>query len=340
MKMPVWDAPDTSSSTECQPPTWKKEAEVYSVVLGALLKSISDYLNKITDPMSVSLLEIKTTMKAFLAQVHSNDEEIVNHKSLDRVEGAVRTLKTDISQVTEQTAKAFDLFGKEFQRLKDQLANIGKLSGSISEIAERVHVLSINASIESARAGIHGRGFKVIANEIQKLAQETQTFVKDIGGTVQNSREIFTSIDQEISKNQGVVETMMEKEKTTFNVLDESINSQHHQFTDLYSGILKFIESFEREMTSIFPLAMLHAIIIQEIGNFQNVTTDFLALTSELLGTEEGACREFDPVESIGRIRSRLTTARELDALEQSAKDLGLEGKVDMKREQDDYEMF
>lgn len=334
-----------TSGTICPPdwdgvPTWKREAEVYKDILPGLIKSIVDYMNKITDPMSASLVQIKTSMRDFMAQVHSNDEEIINHKSLDRVNAAVSSLKGDINQVADETAEAFNLFGKEFQRLKDLLASIFRLTGNISEIAERVHVLSINASIESARAGIHGRGFKVIAGEIQKLAHETQVFVKDIGGTVQTSRDIFGSIEGEISRNQQALASLVDKERGTFNQLDSAISSQHSQFSDLYKGILKFIDGFEGDMKTIFPMAMLHAIIIQEIENFQKVTMDFLGVMDEIFENRSEVSREFAFKDTLDRVRNRLTTARELDVLEATVKRFGMQGQVDMKRDRDDYELF
>ena len=333
----------TSPKTPCpknEPATWTRETDVYEKALPALFQSITDYLNKTSEPMSESLVTIKSSMKDFIAQVHAHDEEITQASSLDAITGNVDRLQEHINHVAQESTQAFVVFGKEFQRLKDLLTSIFKLTGNISEIAERVHVLSINASIESARAGIHGRGFKVIAGEIQKLAHETQTFLKDIGGTVETSKDIFTSIDQEIDHNRTQMIHLVQKEKATFDSLNQTITRHYGQFKNLYSGILEFVSGLEGKMNNIFPVAMLLAIIIQEIENLHLVTGDFVLLLRDLFTNPDGMCRDFDPVATVERLRKRLTTARELDALESVVKILGLQGKVDLNRNKNDYEMF
>ena len=321
-------------------PAWKEEIDIYEKSLPALFKSIVNYLNTTTEPMSESLVVIKTSMNNFITQVQMNDKEIVNANTLNVMTGNVDRLQVNINQVAQKSIDAFNVFGKEVQSLKDVLESISRLTGDISEIAERVHVLSINASIESARAGINGRGFKVIANEIQKLAHETQSFLKDIKITEDSSKNIFSFLDHELENNKTQLIDIVQREKETFGTLTGTITRHYGQFKDLYSGILQFIKEMEGNMNALFPLSMLHAIIIQEVENLDLVTKDFLQLLKNEAQNHSASVMVFKPVTSIERLRKRLTTSRELDALDSAIENLGLGKTVNLKRSTNDFELF
>src|SRR5690242_21649462 len=69
---------------------------------------------------------------------------------------------------------------KKMKNLGDRSMEITSIVGTISRISEQTNMLALNAAIEGARAGEHGRGFRVVAEEVRKLAERASSATKDI----------------------------------------------------------------------------------------------------------------------------------------------------------------
>ncbi len=125
----------------------------------------------------------------------------------------MRTIRTTINDLAE-----------DIRQLGNNSEQIGDIVKVIDRIAEQTNLLALNAAIEAARAGEHGRGFAVVASEIRKLADGSVQATKEIAGHI-------TSTQAVISEVVGAMERLTER-------VEESTGS-----TDSASGALQEIVS-------------------------------------------------------------------------------------------------
>lgn len=90
--------------------------------------------------------------------------------------------------------------GNVIEKLKEESTKIEEISHTINDIADQTNLLSLNASIESARAGEHGRGFAVVAEEISKLADKSIASAKEIGQIIHLSVERIGSASMQMKE--------------------------------------------------------------------------------------------------------------------------------------------
>jgi methyl-accepting chemotaxis protein len=316
------------------------DTATYERAVSALFESITRYLNGTSEPMSETLVRIKTAIAEFLASVNRSKSSFEKDECADRMKEGIDRLWRHIAEMTDQTARSYNAFAGEIDRLNGLMASIVKLLESISDIAERVHVLSINASIEAARSGAHGKGFKVIADEIQKLSGETQSFVATIGTTIGRTQELFKSLRAVMEDTQAVVSKQVNEDSSVYEGMHRALERQLNEFVLLYAGVARFIESLEMDMKALFPLSMLHAIVTQEIENAEKFTLDFIETVRDNHGDGAALAAACAPERTVERLRRRLTTERELEALASALRTLDLQDKIDLRRTSTDIELF
>ena len=147
------------------------------------------------------------------------------------VDGAVEQMKLIQTSVTQSAAVITEL-GEESDR-------IGKIVDTISSIAAQTNLLALNAAIEAARAGEHGRGFAVVADEVRKLAEQSSESAGEIAG-------LITSIQEKSQKAVAVMQEGVGRVEAGTKVVQDSGAS----FNEIAEMVRKVVEA-SQEMDNI-----------------------------------------------------------------------------------------
>ena len=153
----------------------------------------------------------------------------------------VSSAKIDNSQEkSELGEKQISLVNDSMEKIQQSFNDMLNVIGGIYEIADRINLLSLNASIEAARAGESGRGFSVVASEISKLADQTSNNLKASDKLVKNVRSqinLTKDIAKEASSIFGTIREDINSIDGIFSKFEISLSKQYEKFDSLSSEI-------------------------------------------------------------------------------------------------------
>lgn len=233
--------------------------------------------------------------------------------ALNSVYSDLETRSGDMTASTEEIAMFSKNSSDEMRQTAEQFTNLDRTAHEmadfirvIDDIADRVNLLSLNASIEAARAGEHGRGFAVVAEEISRLADATQANAAEIDKLIEKNNAFLTKSQSQIERTSslmmkmdgsvGRISTKIQEMSASVHTIGDAIRSLDEVNTNM-NGMIQTVNTSVNEQriateessktvyhisSSAQKLAEISIVITDITNTVENLSRELSGMASRL----------------------------------------------------------
>ncbi|WRB41905.1 methyl-accepting chemotaxis protein TlpB [Helicobacter pylori] len=264
--------------------------------ISTLNKTSMDKLVQITQETQKSMKNSSTTLNSvknkatdIASMMNISIEQSQGlRKRLIETQGLVKESKDAIgdlfSQITESAHTEEELSSK-VEQLSRNADDVKSILDIINDIADQTNLLALNAAIEAARAGEHGRGFAVVADEVRNLAGRTQKSLAEINSTIMVIVQEINAVSSQMNLNSQKMERLSDMSKSvqeTYEKMSSNLSSvvqDSNQSMDDYAKSGHQIEAMVSDFAEVEKVASK---TLADSSDILNIATHVSGTTTNL----------------------------------------------------------
>lgn len=271
-------------------------------ILGTAVKGVSSIDNlsgvilETSKEFNIKIEQIFQTLESITigvskqAEISDNVSTLANHLDADinKCNSQSNNMLKELKVLTNSLCESLSKFGelehnfirnkesnedvlKEMNILEVNSQKVNNIVEAIKEISSQTNLLALNASIEAARAGEHGKGFAIVAEEVRKLAEQSDNFTNEIS-------KILSSIKIN-------TDSVLDKMKLSMDITNNTevyVNDTGASFKNISQSINSMELSVKAVDNELEEISKIKNNVIENIGNASNVAQESAAATEEL----------------------------------------------------------
>ncbi|MGL2862665.1 methyl-accepting chemotaxis protein TlpB [Helicobacter pylori] len=209
-------------------------------------------------------------------------------KRLIETQGLVKESKDAIGDLFSQiieSAHTEEELSSQVEQLSRNADDVKSILDIINDIADQTNLLALNAAIEAARAGEHGRGFAVVADEVRNLAGRTQKSLAEINSTIMVIVQEINAVSSQMNLNSQKMERLSDMSKSVQETYEKmssnlsSVVSDSNQSMDDYAKSGRQIEAMVSDFVGVEKVASK---TLADSSNILNIATHVSGTTMNL----------------------------------------------------------
>jgi len=190
----VRDAIEYAKQNAVENASISTELSQTSLNIGKRVEQDVEIINSIFEDAKIVIGKVSESVKA---TEKSKANVLEANEALEESRAKLSKMVNEVQNSVEVEME----FAIKLQALANEADKVKEVLSVIGEIADQTNLLALNAAIEAARAGEHGRGFAVVADEVRKLAERTQKSLQETNATISSIVQAINDAAEQMSEN-------------------------------------------------------------------------------------------------------------------------------------------